>query len=519
MNKVELEFKRIQTYLFASPRLRAMLGANAALGSTIRIILSRLARECGASADPGTLQHMPTADAQDPLQRIQPFVRHTILDAEDHVLLADDPQALYRNFGVLVRDGGHFIATFPEEAQARAFIERATARVTEELPGILLEARLNGEKYAITATGESLFQHPGFQVSHHLGNKPAERRGAKNAFVSAEEMQMEERGRRFREDPGDLIGLLEQARAIPCADEPLQSLAEVAGEGYLALIHADGNGMGQRYQAWRAQGSQQGLASEAHGERFYHSMRVAVRSALTEALAQTFKDAPERYQLLMLGGDDLLLACAASHALPFVCAYTEALAKRRLCDQQPLSVGVGVAIARQSFPFHRLHATAEALADSAKQLYRAHPELGSVVDWHITTNAWMENPLAERRADSLAGQAVLSGKPYPVLGARGLSALLAQSAQLSQTSSQVARSQLRQLVEVMRQGPALAELAWEELPKTMGATLRHTLTAFGQSGPFKALDNDVRLSILPDLVELLEIQRKSQPEAAKEVTA
>lgn len=36
MNKVELEFKRIQTYLFASPRLRAMLGANAALGHTIR---------------------------------------------------------------------------------------------------------------------------------------------------------------------------------------------------------------------------------------------------------------------------------------------------------------------------------------------------------------------------------------------------------------------------------------------------------------------------------------------------
>jgi len=59
MHKVELEFKRIQTYLFASPRLRAMLGANSILGQTIRLELTELARDCNARPDLKIVEEMP----------------------------------------------------------------------------------------------------------------------------------------------------------------------------------------------------------------------------------------------------------------------------------------------------------------------------------------------------------------------------------------------------------------------------------------------------------------------------
>jgi hypothetical protein len=509
VNKVEIEFKRIQTYLFASPRLRAMLGANAALGQTIRIGLPKIAKECGAKADDQIVEKMPKADKRDPLQSIVP---HGDVD-----LVVDDPAALYQNYGVLVRDGGHFIATFPDPEQVRSFIKRATTWITESLPGILMEARLNGEKhtpaekYAHAEMGESLFQHPGFQVSQYMGNRPAESRGAKGAFVSAEEKQMEDRGKNFRKNPSDLIALLESTRLIPCPEEPPQSLEDIVGDHYLALIHADGNSIGKRYQEWRKQSQEpdHSLGAEAHGERFYHSMRVAVRRALTEALRQVFANAPERYQLLMLGGDDLLMACAAPYALPFVHAYAEALERLPLCDGKPLGIGAGVAIAKHTFPFHRLHATAEALADSAKQRYRANPDIGSVVDWHVTSSAWLEDPMAERRADSLAGHAILSSKPYPVLGERSLDQLLKQAESIAQ-ASQMARSQLRGLIEVMRQGPSLADLTWRELPDQMRNTLQKTLTLFDQSGPFRTLDDGLKISVLPDLVELYEINRQSQ---------
>lgn len=513
MNKVELEFKRIQTYLFASPRLRAMLGANASLGRTIRIELPRIARDCEAWADPQITAKMPGAATEDPLAQV-PMAAAAGLSE-----FFDDPAGIYRTYGVLVRDGGHFIATFPDSDKARHFIECANECITKALPGILLEARLDGHKIQhANILGESLFQHPGFQVSQHLGNQPAESRGAKAAFVSAEEKMMEAQGKSFREQPADMIALLEKNRLIPCPEEPPQSVADLADGDYLALIHADGNSIGQRYQGWRdkvGRDKANSLEMEAHGEHFFHSMRVTVRRALTGALNQVFENAPTRYQLLMLGGDDLLLACAARYALPFVRAYAEALDRLPLCDGKPLSIGAGVIIAKETFPFHRLHAMAEALADSAKQRYRAEPSLGSVVDWHVTSSSWVEDPIAERRADSLAAHAVLSDKPYPVLGPCSLDALLKEAGRIGQ-SPNVARSQLRNLVETMRQGTQLAELAWHELPDAMRPLLASALAAFGQNGLFRPVCDTLQTSVLPDLVELIEIERQQcqNPEEA-----
>lgn len=505
---VRLEFKRIQTYLFGSPRLRAVLGANASLGRVIRIRLPELAKEFGAKADVATLGALPKGNPSDPLVSTnQSTVKAVGLD---------DPQRLYRDYGVLVRDGGHFTATFPTAEQAQSFIEHAINCITEELPGILVEARIDDKVASINdKKSESLFQHPAFQVSHQLGNRPASTRNNRGTFVSSDEGQMEEIGRRFREDPQDLIGMLEACRLIPCADEPPENLGEIAREdgqrGYIALIHADGNGIGQRYQAWRKK-ADHGLSvgkAEAHGEHFFHSMRVAVRRALQKALKKTFDATPRAYQLLMLGGDDLLLVCTASRALGFVQAYAEALQDFPLADGEPLSVGVGVAIAKDSFPFHRLHAVAEALADSAKQRYRANTSVGSVVDWHITTNAWVEDPIAERRQESLAGQSILSGKPYPVLGNSSLDALLTTMNNLPGDKT-VARSQLRRLTEEMRHGQTQGELAWEELPEKMRMTLCEVMSSkqlFEEQSGYK-------ISRLPDLVELYELLRSpSESEA------
>lgn len=503
MHKVEIEFKRIQNYLFASPRLRAMLGANAALGRTVRIELTALARECGAEADPAVASQMPCLDAKDPLAQLSLTDTHTLID---------DPSRIYREYGVLVRDGGHFIATFPSPAQAQRFIDRAHENITSALPGILIEARLDGKMISCSDVAECRFQHPAFQVSHHLGNRPAENRGAKDAFVSSEEKMMENFGAKFRQQPTDLIALLETSRLIPCPEEPPRSLSDLSDGNYLALIHADGNGMGQRYKSWRKLEVDKpiSLTKEAHGERFFHSMRVAVRRALVQAIHVVFGQSPGRYQLLMLGGDDLLLACAASYALPFVLEYARALDEIPLCDQKPLSIGAGVVIAKESFPFHRLHAMAETLADSAKQRYRADPSLGSVVDWHITSSAWVDDPIAERQSNSLTANSVLSGKPFPVLGAGSLEYLLTEAEKISKAPD-VARSQLRDLVGIMRQGGSLAELAWREIPAGTRIPLEIALKSFPQEGLFRH-SGAMSISVLPDLVEIFEIQHQKAKE-------
>lgn len=522
LHKVELEFKRIQTYLFASPKLRAMLGANASLGKTIRVELTHIAKTCGSTADARIVDQMPSADHNDPLQKILNKPNRT---DQTHILI-DNPRQLYQDNGVLVRDGGHFTATFASADKAQDFIARAVACITANLPGILVQVRSDADpastppKIPSQSWGESLFQHPSFQVSHQIGNSAATQRNHKKQFVSAEEKKMENEGRQFRNNPHDLIGLLEQHKLIPCGEQSPEDLGEVAGDDYLALIHADGNNIGQRYQKWRTTFAQHTptdptdkLQAEAHGEAFFHSMRVAVRRGLVSALATVFKDKPSSYQLLMLGGDDLLLVCAARYALPFVCAYAQALDTIKLADGQTLSIGAGVAIAKKTFPFHRLHAVAEELASSAKQRHRADPSLGSVVDWHVNANAWIDDFIQQRRMDSRTHQAVLSAKPYPVLGLgrQSLEQLLIVADALD-ANDQVARSQLRRVVEMLRQGKHIGQLAFAELPKAMRCAVSQQLQHLGyadlflpsQSSPHPSLSQ----SLFSDVVELIEIKRQ-----------
>lgn len=58
----------MQTWLFAVPRLRAMVGANALLGETLRVVLRNLARQVGRWSLAPLTEAYPTADANDPLR-------------------------------------------------------------------------------------------------------------------------------------------------------------------------------------------------------------------------------------------------------------------------------------------------------------------------------------------------------------------------------------------------------------------------------------------------------------------
>src|SRR5690606_31818632 len=104
--------------------------------------------------------------------------------------------------------------------------------------------------------------------------------------------------------------------------ERAQELKELVGNGYLALIHADGNGVGS------------GLGPEkSDSERaaFFHKNRVLLRRAVQKAIDAHCPDRGRAPLIpLMLGGDDLLLVARAELALPFVvtlCAELENLQK------------------------------------------------------------------------------------------------------------------------------------------------------------------------------------------------
>jgi hypothetical protein len=281
-----------------------------------------------------------------------------------------------------------------------------------------------------------------------------------------------------------------------------QELEDLVGEGYLALIIADGNGVGSAAGA-------DGVARAS----FFHRNRILLRRALKEA---TNEICPGTGQapliLLMLGGDDLLVVCRAEIALPFVVTLCERLAafQRGDTDGFELTLGVGVVIAKHTIPIHRLHEVAERLADSAKRRFRGLRDAGekprSVVDWAVYTTAWVDDPEEVRRRDWIRGKGsdlrILSQRPVDVLGG-ALHSLqgLVEAAKKLQAAP---RSQLRYLVEQLARGRVLAELAFAEL----SAEARDALRAVGVKAPWRREPGSGQwLTALLDLVEIAEIPR------------
>lgn len=483
MSRVHIEFERVQTWLFAVPRLRAMVGANALLGETLRVALPKLARGTGRWALAPGAEAYPAADPNDPL--------------EAH----DDPAADAKD-GILARDGGHFEAQFASGAEA--FADAAGQLLRTRLPGLRFRISIDGterQKSQVQLSTELPVLAPCEWTGRGLASENIEQ-GNEWPAVSLDVARRHEAAMRTEDGTAaDLASLLSATTKLANVRRA-QELKELVGSGYLALIHADGNGVGSGAGK-----------SDSERARFFHRNRVLLRRAVQKAIDVACTDAKKQAPLipLMLGGDDLLLVCRAEIALPFVVTLCEALAALQREDNGfELTLGVGVVFAKHTIPIHRLHEVAEQLASSAKRRFRGIKDVGandrSVVDWAVYSTVWVDEPEEVRRRDWLRGKGedvrVLSRRPLDVLGG-GLDSLqgLVEGAK---KLNKAPRSQLRYLVDQLPRGRSLSELALAELSKEARDALKNAGVGLAWQrvsgkGPW--------LTALLDLVEITEIAR------------
>jgi len=490
--RVHIEFSRVQTWLFAVPRLRAMVGANALLGETLRVALPKLARENGRgwTLAPSN-ETYPASDANDPLK--------------DY----DDPAADAK-VGILSRDGGHFEAQFTSGAEA--FTDAAGQLLRSDLPGLRFRVSID-QKPLIGSQVHVSTELPVLAPCEWTGRGLASAivtRGNPNdrdyeeRTVSLDVLARETVGERAAKGNAcDLATLLSATTRLHDLDQA-QELKKLVGNGYLALIHADGNNVGMS------------KPGDAVGDAcFFHQNRVLLRQAVKEAIDDACakdeagrNESPAPLVPLMLGGDDLLLVCRARVALPFVVKLCEELNSLQKDSKGKLTLGIGVVFAKHTIPIHRLHEVTEELASSAKRRFRGLKDADakhSVVDWAVYSTAWVDDPVEVRRRDWLRGSEselrVLSQRPVDVLGEHRVDSLqgLVRGAQ---QLTHAPRSQLRYLVEQLSRGRALSELAFAELPQEAKGLLAEA----GVKEPWRRAEK-ASITALLDLVEIAEITR------------
>ena len=391
---VVLDTTGIQGYVFGSNRLRENVGGSH---------LVHLATEGWLHESPATLlpaRHNIVSGARSDAARIE----RGELDAE-----------------LIYAGGGNTVLLFSRPEDARRFASALSTRVLCEAPGLeavlvsepfdwdgsLAQAMHSAMQKLAAKKAEREWSHPllglGVTAACQSTGLPAnweepepgeaDRKRIISAEVAAKWGQNEPAKRRLKR-------VLYQDQEPPFnLPNEFEDLGRSEGEvSYIAVVHADGNGMGKVLEQIQAKfANQTGESNRRYIEKirnFSDKANCAGVKALHAVVEQVEKwktagtiSAQGNYlplRPLVYGGDDVTFVCDGRIGLATAQAYLAAFARQLIPDAEGQELGgnaaAGVAIVKVRYPFARAYQLSERLCKNAKDAWeRKVPAL----DWHL----------------------------------------------------------------------------------------------------------------------------------------
>ena len=343
------ESKGIQSFILATERLREMVGASELVESMARLAKDRAA-QCGGEeimAAAGAATFVFPDDAS-----LERFAAEWPLCVDAEAPGLPVVQAWAPLQGDFAEALGNLLRGL-EAARNRPFVS-----LPEAGPFVAGAGRTGFP--AVRRTDEGLMDRASSAKDAAL---------AADAFYTRMEQEFGTRGRRFTTD------------------------LNAFGEGYLAVIHADGNGVGQRILqdiSRRPPHAQQAFSVGLAG-----ATREAVRQAFHAIAANLPASGDLPFRPLVVGGDDVTVIARARDAFTFTRSFLEAFEKSTEANPAVgrLTAAAGICFVRPGHPFHAAHRIAEDLCKSAKGAKAS----GSALAFFRVTTAHVESLEALRR--------------------------------------------------------------------------------------------------------------------------
>lgn len=424
-NLVLIETTGNQAFIFATNKLRENVGASeltARVGT--RFVLDAIYAAGGSSLSDDTM----------------PEIRSHLRD-----LACNRPVNDSNSVEVILAVSGKALLLVRDAAIGRQIVQRVTLRALKEAPG--LEVRgvvseaididrddLHGEIRKVHRQLESVrsrlpgptarFQRLPIIAECTTSGLPAMRYADQHDGLAKEERK-EYSSQTFAKLKGrqGWKKRLDDIRAHHHQDPVELQLSDATTElenlgcDWTAIVHADGNGLGQAFLNFKE-------ASKATNNRDYIDKLRRFSLALDECTEKAFCRAlsvflPKRGVApivpLVLGGDDLTVVCDGRQALQFTKKFIdgfEEVTGQHNDVKAILPDGVtscaGVAIVKPHFPFFAGYQLAEELLKSAKMF-----KPRSAIDYHILYDG--SGPDLERiRRELTIGDAQLVARPYLV---------------------------------------------------------------------------------------------------------
>ena len=237
------------------------------------------------------------------------------------------------------------------------------------------------------------------------------------------------------------------------------------GHSYMAVVHADGNGMGDILK---------NAVKETDNDQFLHFIRrfsASVAMLSKNAFEKTLQHFQEMLSLslkglkeednvfplrpIVYGGDDLTFVCDGRVGLHLTQHYLQEFTKDKILvgdEERNIDACAGVAIVHTKFPIAQAYSFAEELCANAKSEYRKSTnQAGSWMDFQIAQAGVTGSVDTIRNAQyrSLTGQQ-LHQRPYQVPEEWDVVVRILREFQ----SDEWPRSRAKSLMQVLTKGPA-----------------------------------------------------------------
>jgi len=408
-----IEATGIQEYIFGSNELAQNIGASELVRrSTVNWVRDCLVGQFGAGGH-----------------------NFTGLDERKDPELGDDQPGEAWRAEVVYAGGGNAMLLFADDGEADAFARRLTEMVLRQAPGLhlvvqrasqpdgvdlatfhqTLRACLAQRKLdhvpstpllGLGVTAECVFTGaPATGVHPRSGLPVSAEVVAKLAIQGEATDRLYAQVPRIRDSDYDFVYNFDQ-------------LGEKGESTYLAVVHADGNRMGQRIKDMGREhrGDDRGYIRALRA--FSESVQAAAARAL-QSTADLLLDAldvneegeeviggvvpvPGRhlpFRPIVFGGDDVTFVCEGRLGLNLATHYLDVYSSTVLSDKEPAHARAGVAVVSSHYPFSRAYDLAEDLCASAKKRI-AEIDAGrrvTAIDWHFATSG-LVRALGEIRA-------------------------------------------------------------------------------------------------------------------------
>ncbi|MCL2047056.1 MAG: hypothetical protein FWG88_11830 [Oscillospiraceae bacterium] len=204
-----------------------------------------------------------------------------------------------------------------------------------------------------------------------------------------------------------------------------ESFRQKEQKNYLAVIHLDGNTMGMRIRRFVqnlpgedkfADMTSLGRLSAEINTAYQDTMRTTIEKVYQGRI----KEVP--FRPVILDGDDVTVVCAAQDAFLFISIFMQTLNEHKLLSLEEagisanLTAGAGIAIVKHGFPFYTAYEIAEELCKSAKsktlKLGYEGDNSRSSVDFHICYGGVTDSIEAFRERNYVFENYTLPRRPY-----------------------------------------------------------------------------------------------------------